>query len=306
MVYDGTPRRPVEPDPIIALAKKIDDINTKVDGLAKGSDLRNASISGGDGLTVKDGSGNIRLKISTTDAAIIAYDAGGTETARYGLLSHSDPGQYGLEVYSGSWIHIGAQVASWSTLAGKPATFPPSAHTHVGADITSGTVPQASQADGSQYGWTNTVAGTTLYALWVGNDGGYHFGRNTSSIRYKENVRPFVDPDPSAGLESLRIVTYDRKGQWKPATDDKGDPIPGADPVLVEGVKNEFGMIAEEVHKVWPEVVTMFDHDDGQGPQIDGLRYDLIGPRLIPIIQAQAEQIRQLRARLDKLDGGVS
>ncbi|QDH48205.1 minor tail protein [Arthrobacter phage MamaPearl] len=321
---DGVPRRRMETDPIIQLRQMLSELSQKVAKLGKNSDLRNASISGGDGMVVKDASGNIRLRISTEDAAIIAYAADGTETARYGLLTNSDPGEYGLEVLNGStWVHIGSQVATWANLSGKPATFPASVHTHSGAEITStvasattaATATLAAQADGSSYAFNNNVAGSTFYAVWVGNDGGFHLGRNTSSIRYKENVR---DAPNNADIMRLRPVIYDRKPQYRPVLSVLGEPAEGPQ-WKSEGAKDEFGMIAEEVAEVWPDVVTYFDGE------IDGIRYDLIGPRLIPYVQRlvdrerrqgkmlvemgdrlqkQDDLIATLAARLDALDGG--
>ncbi|AZF98485.1 minor tail protein [Arthrobacter phage Beethoven] len=312
---NGVPRRTVEPDPILQLRRMLSDLAREVAKLSKNSDLRNSSISGGEGLVVKDESGVIRLRISTEEAAIIAYKTDGTETARYGLLAHSDPGQYGIEALtSAGWSHVGAGVADWATLDGKPSTFPPSSHTHPGSQITSAvanataavtatSANQAALADGSSYAFNNNVTGSTFYAVWVGNDGGFHLGRNTSSIRYKMNVREAASRlTPS--IHDLRTVVYDRKPSFRPVLTVDGEPAQGPQ-WRSEGAKNEYGMIAEEVAKVWPEVVTYFDG------QIDGIRYDLIGPRLIPYTQhlldtvsQQDKLIKDLTARLDRLDGG--
>lgn len=312
---NGVPRRTVEPDPILQLRRMLSDLAREVAKLSKNSDLRNSSISGGEGLVVKDESGVIRLRISTEEAAIIAYKTDGTETARYGLLAHSDPGQYGIEALtSAGWSHVGAGVADWATLDGKPPTFPPSSHTHPGSQITSAvanataavtatSASQAALADGSSYAFNNNVTGSTFYAVWVGNDGGFHLGRNTSSIRYKMNVREAASRlTPS--IHDLRTVVYDRKPSFRPVLTVDGEPAQGPQ-WRSEGAKDEYGMIAEEVAKVWPEVVTYFDG------QIDGIRYDLIGPRLIPYTQhlldtvsQQDKLIKDLTARLDRLDGG--
>ncbi|ATW58893.1 minor tail protein [Arthrobacter phage Fluke] len=312
---NGVPRRTVEPDSILQLRRMLSDLAREVAKLSKNSDLRNSSISGGEGLVVKDESGVIRLRISTEEAAIIAYKTDGTETARYGLLAHSDPGQYGIEALtSAGWSHVGAGVADWATLDGKPSTFPPSSHTHPGSQITSAvanataavtatSASQAALADGSSYAFNNNVTGSTFYAVWVGNDGGFHLGRNTSSIRYKMNVREAASRlTPS--IHDLRTVVYDRKPSFRPVLTVDGEPAQGPQ-WRSEGAKDEYGMIAEEVAKVWPEVVTYFDG------QIDGIRYDLIGPRLIPYTQhlldtvsQQDKLIKDLTARLDRLDGG--
>lgn len=313
----GVPRRGHEPDGVRVLAGKLAELEKLVAKLAKSANLRNASITGGDGLTVKDADGNVRLLISTTEAAIIAYDENGQEVARYGLLANSDPGEYGIEALTPSgWSHVGSGLLDWNNLDGKPSSFTPSAHTHPGADVTSAvasavSASAAALADGSEYGFNNTVAGSQFYALWVGNDGGFHFGRNTSSLRFKMNVRDFARP---GDLESLRLVTYDRKPTLRPPAMVDGVQAEGPE-VLIPGVRGEFGMIAEEVYKVWPEVVTWFT-EDGRSV-IDGIRYDLIGPRLIPYVQdlmadnralraeqaAQAILIGDLTKRLDALEG---
>lgn len=199
------------------------------------------------------------------DGVFVVYDAAGTTpVARFGPLE-SAVGQYGVEVLVGAtWVQLGAQTTTWATVSGKPSVFPPDVHTHVGADITSGTVPQA---DGSQYGWTNNVAGTTQYAVWVGNDGGFHFGRNTSSIQYKENVRAH-NLDPAKVLELVPVI-YDRK----------------------EGGTDEYGLIAEQVAEHVPELLVWFDG------KIDGLRYDLLPVALLDVVRDQENRIRALEGR---------
>jgi hypothetical protein len=200
------------------------------------------------------------------DGVFVVYDAtGATPVARFGPLDNSAPGQFGVEVLVGTtWVQIGAQTTTWATISGKPSVYPPDVHTHVGADITSGTVPQA---DGSQYGWTNNVAGSTFYQVWVGNDGGFHFGRNTSSIAYKENVRSH-SLDPAKVLE-LQPVIYDRK----------------------EGGTDEYGLIAEQVAEHVPELLVWFDG------KIDGIRYDLLPVALLDVVRDQENRIRALEGR---------
>lgn len=306
MAETGTPRRSVETDPVRAIAAQLARLERSVAQLARSANLRNATISGGDGLQVKDEAGNVRLRIATDEAAVIAYDTAGAEVARYGLLSHSDPGDYGLEVLSGAtWVHVGDESVTWANIAGKPSwsssatTLPASAIT--GAVASAAEATHAAQADGSQYGFDNVVGGSSFYALWVGNDGGYHFGRNVSSIRYKENVRELTAG--AGSLAELRPVIYDRKPTYRQALTADGLPAEGP-AVLTPGAKGEFGLIAEEVAPVWPEVVTRFDNEDGKGPVIDGIRYDLVGPRLIPYVQELQDQVASLtdkQAAQDKL-----
>jgi hypothetical protein len=209
--------------------------------------------------------GTVGVSMDEDGVFIVYDDAGTTPVARFGPLDNSAPGQYGVEVKVGeTWVQIGAQTTTWETISGKPADYPAASHQHDGADITSGTVPQA---DGSEYGFTNNVAGTQFYALWVGNDGGFHFGRNTSSIQYKENVHAH-DVDPAKVLE-LQPVVYDR----------------------IDGLPGEYGLIAEQVAEHLPELVVWFDG------KIDGLRYDLLPVALLDVVRDQENRIRALEGR---------
>ncbi|GAA4047681.1 hypothetical protein GCM10023063_38810 [Arthrobacter methylotrophus] len=218
--------------------------------------------------------GTVGVSMDATGVFVVMDATGTTPVARFGPLDNSNPGQYGVEVLVGStWVQIGAQTTTWATVSGKPTTFPPSAHTHVGADITSGTVPQS---DGSQYGWTNNVAGTTQYAVWVGNDGGFHFGRNVSSIRYKENVRShFTDP---ANVLALTPVLYDK----------------------IAGGPNEYGLIAEQVAEHCPELISWFEGN------IDSVRYDLLSVQLLNVVKQQDAQIQALTAAVQTLIPGFT
>lgn len=305
MTEQGIPRRGVESRPEAQLMDMFRRLRADVDGLQRGSSLRNASISGGDGLAVLDPDGNVVLRLSTADGGgVVAYDPGGTEAARFGPLVHTAPGEYGVEVNAGdSWVRLGYATTSWAQVAGRPGE--PGGATIPGTFIT-GTVPAAStattagsattaasattatkagQADGSQYGWTNTVAGTEFYQVWVGNDGGFHFGRNVSSLRYKENIRD-APGDPKAILK-LRPVLYDRIPKSPPVLTADGEPAIG--PVTAPvGSKNEYGLIAEETFPHLPEVVTHFDG------QIDGIRYELVGVAAIPVLQDHEDRIATL------------
>lgn len=178
---------------------------------------------------------------------------------------------------------------TWDGISGKPTSFPAAAHTHSYAATThthsgyattghthpGGDVSSAvSRANGSDRPHANTPQGSTWYAVWV--DGNHNFCRNTSSIRYKENVRPHaVNPDKVLQIEP---VLYDRKKQ-----------SPEDSPA-----KNEYGLIAEDVHLLVPELVTF---NEGQ---VDGLRYDLLAVALLDVVKRQESRIADLTARLDE------
>ncbi|UYL88314.1 minor tail protein [Arthrobacter phage EvePickles] len=249
--------------------------------------------------------GTLGVQVDPATGSFTAYDAAGTApVARFGELQETSPGQYGVEVLvAGTWVKVGDQAVTWSAVAGKPSTFAPSAHTHPGGEVTSAVAnatnavnaTQAAQADGSEYGFTNNVAGTTFYALWVGNDGGFHFGRNTSSIKYKENVR---DATLADAVLSLRPVVYDRKPTFKYPELEDGTPCEGP-PQRFEGAKDELGLIAEEVDPHLPQIVTRYEGE------IDGVRYDLVGVALLPVVQQQADDIAALKQAVRDLGGNI-
>ncbi|KUM41193.1 tail fiber domain-containing protein [Arthrobacter sp. EPSL27] len=288
MELDGIPRRSVESDPLAALMQKITKLEGQVASLERGATLRNASISGGDGLRVLDADGGTRVSINTTDGAVVAYDAGGNAVARFGPLTNSKPGSYGVEVkYNGSWVQVGGGNVDWGNISNKPASYPPSGHGHNGGDI-SGVVPEASLAQGSWQAYNQNVPGTSFYAVWVGNGAGNQFGRNTSSARYKNNIRRH-DSDASDVL-ALQPVIYDRNDQLVyPEDPETGERLIGP-PNLIPGAKGEYGLIAEQVAEHVPEIVQWYEG------RIDGIRYDLLSVALLDVVKEQNERIAALEA----------
>lgn len=220
------------------------------------------------------------------------------------------PATYPPSEHSHSWGDITGKPASftpashshlWDEIVDKPSSFPPSSHTHSASNITSGTISYSrlpvgtgssqvargdhshpapstvSWANGSRRPRNNTPSGSaTWYAVWV--DGNDRFCRNTSSSRYKENIRD-ARLDPFAVL-GIRPRVYDRK-------EVDGEP----------GPTDEFGLIAEEVAEVLPEIVV---YEDGRPETV---RYDLLAVAMVPLLQAQQERIEALEARLAALEG---
>lgn len=278
------------------LTQTLANLQRQLTALSTQPVLLNASTGqdGGKGLTTdKDGlhvfnpAGKETARLQTVDGALVMLDDNGNEIARFGLLTHTTPGSYGAEVLVGAaWVKLGYQTTSWESFT-KPATYntgnqkwAPDAHTHPGGEVTS-QVATSAQADGSQYGWTNNVSGTEFYALWVGNDAGYHFGRNVSSIRYKENVRShYTDP---ANILALTPVLYDR--------------IPLAP---FTATTNEYGLITEQVAQYCPELVTWFNGE------IDSVRYDLLSVALLSVVKHQDAQLKALEAAMQTLIPGFT
>jgi endosialidase-like protein len=105
-------------------------------------------------------------------------------------------------------------------------------------------------------------------------NGGGRLGTTTSSIRFKEDVRDLGAA--SDDLMKLRPVTFRYK----------------------ESDLQEYGLIAEEVAKVYPELVV----NDDQGRPLM-IRSQLLDPLLLNEIQKQRCEIEELKARLEKLEG---
>jgi hypothetical protein len=110
-----------------------------------------------------------------------------------------------------------------------------------------------------------------------------------SSKRFKEDINDMGDA--SSGLMNLRPVTF----RYKKAFEDGSKPI-------------QFGLIAEEVADVYPDLVAR--SADGQ---IETVRYQLLDPMLLNELQkqhatitAQQEQIRSLEERLARVEAALS
>jgi len=291
-----------------AQARKLKDLERQQQQFSAANILASAGIGAAAGGVLVNGfmefrreDGTVGVKVDPVDGTFTAYDAAGVApVARFGALIETDPGSFGVEVLVGmTWVQLGAQSTTWDMVSGKPTDFAPlvtSAVANATDAVNATEAVHAAQADGSEYGWTNNVAGTSFYALWVGNDGGFHLGRNVSSIKYKENVTDAV-LDPAAVL-NLRPVKYDRKATYKYPEDEDGNRLEGP-AQMFEGAKNQFGLIAEETLPHVPELITYFDGE------IDGVSYELLGVALLPVVKQQAADIEALKQAVRDLGGTI-
>jgi len=123
----------------------------------------------------------------------------------------------------------------------------------------------------------NTITGT---AVVVNSNG--ELGIESSSRRYKDDIQDMGDA--SKGLLQLRPVTFHYK---KPDTD-------GSNPL-------EYGLIAEEVATVYPELVVR-----GKDGQVQTVQYQKLPAMLLNELQKQNETIRKLEARLAALEAQLA
>jgi hypothetical protein len=116
---------------------------------------------------------------------------------------------------------------------------------------------------------SSKVTGSAVYVTTTGR-----LGVLASSERFKTAIAPMGSN--TTKLEQLRPVTFYLK------TDPKG--------------ALQYGLIAEEVAKVYPELVIR----DEKG-RIDGVRYDELAPMLLNQAQQQAAEIRDLKQQVAEM-----
>ena len=115
-------------------------------------------------------------------------------------------------------------------------------------------------------------------AIPVVIDSNGQLGTVSSSARFKEDIHDMGNA--SSGLLRLRPVTFRYR---QPFAD-------GSKPV-------QFGLIADEVEKVYPDLVA--HSADGQ---IESVKYQVLDSMLLNEVQKQAEKIRSLEERLAALE----
>jgi hypothetical protein len=129
--------------------------------------------------------------------------------------------------------------------------------------ITGTTSMQSATYVAGIYGVKTTTAGMAVVI-----DSSGQLGTVSSSIRYKEDIQPMAQA--SGRLLKLRPVQF----RYKKADASGEKPI-------------QYGLIAEEVAKVYPELVVR----DAATGRIDGVRYDELAPMLLNEVQQQQHKI---------------
>jgi hypothetical protein len=131
-----------------------------------------------------------------------------------------------------------------------------------------------------------TTSASNAVPVLIDSNG--NLGTVSSSRRYKDDIRDMADA--SSGLMRLRPVTF----RYKKPFDDGSKPI-------------QYGLIAEEVAEVYPDLVARTA--DGQ---IETVKYQVLDSMLLNELQkqnttisAQKEQIRSLEERLAKVEAAL-
>jgi len=116
---------------------------------------------------------------------------------------------------------------------------------------------------------SSQVTGSAVYITSSGQ-----LGVMASSERFKTDVKTIADS--SDKLSQLRPVTFTLKADSQRTL--------------------QYGLIAEEVAKIFPEMVI-----HGADGQIDGVRYEELTPLLLRELQVQQGKIRELERRQNQL-----
>ena len=94
--------------------------------------------------------------------------------------------------------------------------------------------------------------------------------KQSSSSRYKENIRPW-SPASTRGLFALPPIQYD----------------------YINGAKNVVGLSAEDVYAVMPEAVNLDEHG-----RPDSIRQETLNVYLLSVIKEMRHEIDALKAAL--------
>ena len=165
-------------------------------------------------------------------------------------------------------ITEGDYYASTGSIGSENGTYP---------DITAGVLKAESSVK-----LKSVTTGTGDYDLQINTNG--YLRKTSSSQRYKENIA-------ALSIDSAKIYNLTAKSfKWIDTTDqDSNEDVTST--VTVTG-KNDFGLIAEEVHLELPELIT---YDDQNRP--DAVNYKMLSVLLI-------EELKKLEARVKTLEGG--
>ncbi len=108
-----------------------------------------------------------------------------------------------------------------------------------------------------------------------------------SDISFKKDITDFSKMSDKLNL--LRPVKY----KLKERTNSEGNPVP------INEDQECFGFIAQEVIKIFPEIV----NERGNGTL--GIRYTELIPVLVKTIQEQQTEINDLKSRIEKLESAT-
>ena len=224
------------------------------------------ALSNNQGSGANTAVGYSALLKNNPSGAVFMDGAGGNTAVGYQALSANTTGSDNIAVgiFAGSSITTG------------------SSNIMIGHDGTSGDNNIIRIGDGQAAAYIAGISATGITGTAVVVNSNGQLGIESSSRRYKDDIQDMGDA--SKGLLQLRPVTFHYK---KPDTD-------GSNPL-------EYGLIAEEVAGVYPELVVR-----GKDGQVETVQYQKLPAMLLNELQKQNETIRKLEARLAALESQLA
>jgi hypothetical protein len=146
----------------------------------------------------------------------------------------------------------------------------------IGTEVTS---PFSSSATFIAHIYGQTVDGASGLPVFIDNSG--HLGTVQSSARFKDDVKPM--DSASEALLKLKPVTF----RYKQQVDSSGVP--------------QFGLIAEQVEKVAPELVV---RDKGGKPY--SVRYEAVNAMLLNEFLKEHRLVQEQRATINELKSAIA
>jgi len=256
---------------------------------AIGQNALQSTTSGAENTAV--GAGALESNVGTQNTATgfdaLTYNTDGIENTAdgFGALGGSTSGNSNTAV---GWNALGGNTLGSNNIAvGFEAAGDVSGGNsnnihigNVGASADSGTIRIGTSGTQTSF-FAAGIRGTTTgdnNAVPVLIDSNGQLGTVSSSRRFKEDIQDMGDA--SRDLMRLHPVTF----RYKKPFNDGSQPI-------------QYGLIAEEVAEVYPDLVAR--SADGQ---IETVKYQLLDPMLLNEVQRQQAQIRELERRLNKIE----
>jgi hypothetical protein len=194
----------------------------------------------------------------------MAYNTTGSNNNAQGYLAleNNTSGSYNIAI--GEYAGYNLTTGSSNIDIGNEGVAGESAAIRIGSSATAAYIAGIS---------TSTVTGAAVYVTSSGR-----LGVLASSERYKTSIEPIGST--AVKLGQLRPVTFHLKNDPRGAL--------------------QYGLIAEEVDKVYPELVIRDDTG-----RIQGIRYDELGPMLLSEVQRQQRKIAAQDARAAAQDAEI-
>ena len=226
------------------------------------------------GLSIASGSGNVGIGTNGPAAALEVHRNGTIssdwQTGQLRISGASDPNMQ-LSLGYDTSSNMGAIQAGQAFTGFKPLRLNP-----FGGEVAIGSVVPTT-SENLIVGSARVVTGLFLGVVSGGGtsqlclDGSGKVTLCSSSVRYKANIRDF---SPGLGLiQQLKPIRFEWKGS--------GD--------------SDFGLVAEDVEKINPLLVTY-----NNNRQIEGVKYDRIGVVLVNAVKEQQAQIESQQALIQQ------